>query len=99
MGAEGTIISRISTGLRRTASQKLSCPLLNPPAGCKPHLEQRADDTEEVVKARLRVYSEESGPVEEYYRDAGLLTDFEIVGGIPETLPRLLDAMYEELTS
>jgi adenylate kinase len=39
------------------------------------------------------VYRDEATPVEDYFRAAGLLLDFEITGGIPETLPRLLAAL------
>jgi hypothetical protein len=31
--------------------------------------------------------------VEDFFRQRGLLLDFEITGGIPETLPRLLAAL------
>jgi hypothetical protein len=31
--------------------------------------------------------------VEDFFRARGLLLDFEITGGIPETLPRLLAAL------
>ena len=31
--------------------------------------------------------------MEAFFRGAGLLLDFEITGGIPETLPRLLAAL------
>ena len=58
-------------------------PPLNPPAGCEDKMEQRKDDTEEVVKARLQVYKDNSVPVEEFYRKSGMLTDFEIKSGIP----------------
>ena len=47
-------------------------PPLNPPAGCEDKMEQRKDDTEEVVKARLQVYKDNSVPVEEFYRTAGM---------------------------
>ncbi len=40
-----------------------------------------------------QVYNAEAAPVEQLFRDAGLLLDFEITGGIPQTLPRLLDAL------
>jgi adenylate kinase len=39
------------------------------------------------------VYRDEATPVEDFFREAGLLLDFEITGGIPETLPRLLAAL------
>lgn len=34
-----------------------------------------------------------SDPVENYYKTRNLLVDFEITGGIPQTLPRLLDVL------
>jgi len=36
------------------------------------------------------VHNQECGPVEEYYRERGVVIDFEIVGGIPETMPRMV---------
>ena len=46
-----------------------------------------------LKRALLQVYNAEAAPVEQLFRDAGLLLDFEITGGIPETLPRLVDAL------
>ena len=65
-------------------------PPLSPRPECEPHLEQRSDDNEETILRRLEVYQTEAAPVEEFYRERGTLLDFEITGGIPETLPRLL---------
>jgi len=65
-------------------------PPLNPPEKCMGKMTQRADDTEEVVRARLQVYKDATVPVEDYYRSKGLLSDFPIMGGIPETTPVLL---------
>ncbi|CAI7747871.1 unnamed protein product [Closterium sp. NIES-54] len=65
-------------------------PPLPAPAGCEGKLVQRADDTEETVLARLKVYEELSKPVEDFYHERGRLMEFEITGGIPETWPRLL---------
>jgi adenylate kinase len=36
------------------------------------------------------VYNAAAAPVEDFYRSSGLLLDFEITGGIPQTLPRLM---------
>lgn len=44
-----------------------------------------------VVSAQ--VYQAAASPVEGYYREAGVLLDFEITGGIPETTPRLMAAL------
>lgn len=70
-------------------------PLLAPPS-CESKLITRADDTEEVVKERLRVYHDKSRPVEEFYRSRGKLLEFELPGGIPESWPKLLAALNIE---
>lgn len=74
-------------------------PPLNPPAGCEGKMEQRKDDTEDVVRARLQVYKDNSVPVEDFYRADGKLTDFEIKSGIPETMPRILTTILEIVRS
>lgn len=67
-------------------------PLMSPPQ-CVSKLITRADDTEEVVKERLRIYSEMSQPLEEFYRSRGKLLEFNLPGGIPESWPKLLEAL------
>ncbi|WOG91236.1 hypothetical protein DCAR_0310484 [Daucus carota subsp. sativus] len=67
-------------------------PLL-PPPHCASKLITRSDDTELVVKERLRVYNEKSQPVEDFYRSRGKLMEFDLPGGIPESWPKLLDAL------
>lgn len=59
-------------------------PPLSPPPECAEHLEQRADDTEPVIRRRLEVYRREAQPVERFYEQRGQLLDFEITGGIPQ---------------
>ncbi|KAK9665039.1 hypothetical protein RND81_14G086300 [Saponaria officinalis] len=66
---------------------------LNPPAQCASKLITRADDNEKVVKERLRVYSEMSQPLEDFYRSRGKLLEFDLPGGIPESWPRLLEVL------
>ncbi|XP_076889262.1 adenylate kinase 1, chloroplastic-like [Bidens hawaiensis] len=68
-------------------------PPLLPPQQCAAKLVTRADDTEPVVKERLRVYKEKSEPVEDYYRKRGKLMEFDLPGGIPESWPKLLEAL------
>ena len=64
---------------------------------CLPKMQTREDDTEEVVRKRLAVYKEQCGPVEEFYRQRGVLTDFAITAGIPETMPPLLEQLLRLL--
>ncbi|XP_060668787.1 adenylate kinase 1, chloroplastic isoform X3 [Ziziphus jujuba] len=67
-------------------------PLL-PPPHCMSKLITRSDDTEAVVKQRLRIYNEKSQPVEEFYRSQGKLLEFDLPGGIPESWPKLLQVL------
>ncbi|CAK9881849.1 unnamed protein product [Sphagnum jensenii] len=75
------------------SAPRIFMPPLLPPPSCASKMTTRADDTEEVVRTRLRIYYEESKPVEDFYRGYGKLLDFEVSGGIPETWPRLLAAL------
>eukprot|EP01023_Acetabularia_acetabulum_P002903 TRINITY_DN11254_c0_g2_i1.p1 TRINITY_DN11254_c0_g2~~TRINITY_DN11254_c0_g2_i1.p1 ORF type:complete len:270 (+),score=55.34 TRINITY_DN11254_c0_g2_i1:167-976(+) len=68
-------------------------PPLDPPEKCREYLYQRDDDKEEVIRKRLHLYQQEAKPVEDYYEKHGLLLDFEIMGGIPQTLPVLLKTL------
>ncbi|XP_057438375.1 adenylate kinase 1, chloroplastic [Lotus japonicus] len=76
---------------------------LFPPEHCMSKLITRSDDTEVVIKERLRIYNETSRPVEEFYRSRGKLLEFDLPGGIPESWPKLLHALnlddYEEKQS
>lgn len=68
-------------------------PPLNPPDECLQYMEQRDDDNTETILKRLEVYKASAKPVEDFYADRGMLIDYEITGGIPETLPRLMDTL------
>ena len=52
--------------------------------------EGRADDTEETVRNRLRVYEELTAPVADFYAERGLLTRVLGEGAIDEIFQRLL---------
>ncbi len=69
-------------------------PLLPKPSDCdkchgKPRLEQRADDTEAVVKDRLIIYNRDTSPLIDFYRKQGKLQDFAVKKGLDDT-PRLM---------
>lgn len=51
---------------------------------CGGQLVQRSDDTEETISRRLKVYQEQTAPLIEYYRKAGLLRTVKAAGEIPE---------------
>ncbi|KAI3783346.1 hypothetical protein L1987_42425 [Smallanthus sonchifolius] len=68
-------------------------PPLLPPPHCASKLITRSDDTEQVVKERLRIYNEKSRPVEEFYRKQGKLLEFDLPGGISESWTKLLQLL------
>lgn len=49
--------------------------------GCQSALARRKDDTEEVIRHRVRVYWEQTAPVVDYYRARGLLRNVD--GAMP----------------
>ncbi|MDO5701441.1 MAG: adenylate kinase [Bowdeniella nasicola] len=56
-------------------------------------LEGRSDDTEDVIRERLRVYSEQTAPVAALYKERGLLTTVDGMGEIDEVTQRLIAAV------
>ncbi len=57
--------------------------------------EGRSDDTEEVVRKRMRVYEEQTAPVAGHYADLGLLTRVFGEGTIEEVLERIKGALQQ----
>lgn len=55
--------------------------------------EGRKDDNPEVVRERLRVYSEQTEPVVGAYRTAGRLVDIDGVGDVAEITARIQSAL------
>jgi adenylate kinase len=56
-------------------------------------LEGRADDTEDVIRRRQELYTEQTAPLIEVYRDRGLLIEVDGMGEIDEVTARILDAL------
>jgi adenylate kinase len=54
---------------------------------------KREDDTEEVIRERLRVYREETEPLVGYYGNLGLLHEVDGFRPIEEVSSRLLAAL------
>jgi adenylate kinase len=71
----------------------------NPPAeagvcdDCGGELVQRDDDTEETVRERLRVYRENTEPVVEHYREAGVLHEVDGEGTPDEVFAAVRDVV------
>ena len=53
----------------------------------------RADDTEEVIRRRQEIYSEQTEPLIGVYRDRGILVEVDGMGEIDEVTSRIFDAL------
>lgn len=62
---------------------------------CGGELYQRTDDTEAVVRERLRVYKERTLPLAEFYSDRGILVDVDGQGEIDDVYDRILAAIKD----
>lgn len=56
------------------------------------YLYQRDDDKEETIRTRLTTFRRQTGPLIDYYRQAGLLTDVEGEGELGDVTARILSA-------
>jgi adenylate kinase len=56
---------------------------------CSGKVVTRADDTEETARNRIEVYEEQTQPLVEYYRSAGLLTEFDGTEPVDETYAKI----------
>lgn len=90
-------------------SGRRSCPAcakgyhisFDPPAvegvcdACGATLIQRGDDQEETVRNRLTVYTQQTAPLEEYYRSKNILCSIPGMGPIQEVQQRILSALVD----
>jgi adenylate kinase len=64
-----------------------------PPEGIVPRLVHRADDTEAVLRHRLKEYREKTAPIVPYYESRGLLCRVNGEGTVADVKRRVLDAL------
>jgi adenylate kinase len=62
---------------------------------CGGALFQRDDDREETIAARLKVYDTQTAPLENYYRERGMLSEIGGVGSVDEIHGRITSALGE----
>jgi adenylate kinase len=60
------------------------------PEGGECSFVQRHDDTEAVIKERLRIYREQTSPLINYYKSRGLLVSVDGVGSVREVFDRIV---------
>ena len=56
-------------------------------------VEGRADDTEDVIRRRQEIYTEQTEPLIEVYRDRGILIEVDGMGEVAEVTQRIFDAL------
>ncbi len=74
-------------GIDKLADQK-KC------TNCGGELYQRDDDKPETVRKRLRVYSESTAPVKEFYKHSGLLNNVNGMGSIEDVNKAILAVLH-----
>ncbi|MBM3703695.1 MAG: adenylate kinase [Actinobacteria bacterium] len=57
----------------------------------------RSDDSEEVIRHRLKVYAEQTAPIISYYHNAGILRSINGLGAVAEVTQRAIAALTREL--
>ena len=55
--------------------------------------EDRADDTEDVIRRRQEVYAEQTAPLIEVYRDRDLLVEVDGLGEVDDVTQRIFAAL------
>ena len=53
----------------------------------------RSDDSEEVIRHRLKVYAEQTAPIISYYKSAGILRSINGLGSVAEVTDRAIAAL------
>ncbi|MGC1480061.1 MAG: nucleoside monophosphate kinase [Chthoniobacterales bacterium] len=71
----------------------------DPCVDCGARLERRSDDTLETLDARLAEHERHTGPVIQFYRDAGLLVEIDAMGGRDVVAAEIAAAMDGECRS
>ena len=96
------VIKRLSGRLVCKSCGKVFHKDSNPPKkegvcdSCQGELYQRSDDNTTVIKDRLRVYHEQTKPLEEFYRQKGMLVDIE-AQGTPSDVQKVLEEKVKAL--
>lgn len=97
--SEDELVRRLSSRWTCRNCQAIYNLISNPPREkgkcdiCGGELYQRADDLPETVRNRIRVYWDQTSPLIDYYRDAGLLITIESEGGIDRVQAKILEAL------
>jgi adenylate kinase len=91
--ALGELLARIGQPMDAAVQLEVPQELLVERIAGRAREEGRADDTPESVRTRLKVYEEQTAPVVDYYRQRGLLSVVDGVGGVDDVFARIIEAL------
>ena len=87
------LLSRIGQPMDAAVKLKVDTELLVDRIAGRAKAEGRADDHPESVRKRLNIYTEQTAPVIEFYRQHGQLTVVDGVGSLDEVFNRIIEAI------
>ena len=91
--ALGELLARIGQPMDCAVQLDVDSELLIQRIAGRAKAEGRADDNPDSVRKRLAIYTEQTAPVVEYYRQHGQLTGVDGVGTLDEVFTRILEAI------
>ena len=91
--ALGELLARLGQPMDCAVQLDVDSELLIQRIAGRAKAEGRADDNPESVRKRLAIYTEQTAPVVEYYRQHGMLTVVDGVGTLDEVFTRILEAI------
>jgi adenylate kinase len=91
--ALGELLGRIGQPIDCAVQLEVDNDLLVERIAGRAKAEGRADDNPESVRKRLTIYTEQTAPVVEYYRQHGMLTVVDGVGSLDEVFQRIVEAI------
>ncbi|MBU2099737.1 nucleoside monophosphate kinase, partial [Candidatus Micrarchaeota archaeon] len=99
--SDETTFKRIGGRLTCTKCGKIYNRETNPPKkkgkcnSCKGEVVTRDDDTEQAIRKRLEVYREQTKPLIDYYKEKGLLKDFDAEPALDKLKPKFDELLKE----
>ncbi len=87
------LLLRIGQPMDAAVKLKVDTELLVNRIAGRAKAESRADDNPESVRKRLNIYTEQTAPVIEFYRQHGQLTVVDGVGSLDEVFNRIIEAI------
>jgi adenylate kinase len=88
-----SLLARIKQPVDIAVQLDVSTELLVERLSGRAHIEGRADDSPESVRKRLSVYTEQTAPVVDFYRNQGKLACVQGVGTVDEVFTRIIETI------